>query len=245
MLTINGGELDVSGDYYIAASRTSVSSSATLNMTNSEDVVRVGGSFLINTYINHKNYLTAGTMYISGDFTQIGRHTSYSNDESNYDYCAQEGHRTVLNGHSPQHVLFESSNSRFGTLKITQPLEMYVFNPDPCWITLIMPEAPVFGEPEFILPAALVTIDESAFEGTMATIIYIPDTCTSIGAYAFRNAAVIQIRIPTGCSIEDMKCGMIACARGLQGFYVLLDYRHSREQLAIVDQQFKIIHTTS
>ena len=49
----------------------------------------------------------------------------------------------------------------------------------------------------------LVLIDESVFEGTVATIIYIPDTCTSIGTYVFRNVEVIQIRIPSGCSIED------------------------------------------
>ena len=64
-------------------------------------------------------------------------------------------------------------------------------------------EAPVFGDPDFTLPASLTRIEESAFENIAARIVYIPDTCSSIGAFAFRNAAVVQIRIPVGCSIAD------------------------------------------
>ena len=64
-------------------------------------------------------------------------------------------------------------------------------------------ETSAFGEPDFILPAALTRIEESAFENTAARIVYIPDACSSIGEYAFRNSAVVQIRIPVGCSIAD------------------------------------------
>ena len=31
--------------------------------------------------------------------------------------------------------------------------------------------------------------------------VYIPDTCTTIDRYAFRNSAVEKIRIPAGCSL--------------------------------------------
>ena len=61
----------------------------------------------------------------------------------------------------------------------------------------------VFGEPDFALPSALKEIDSSAFEGIAATTVYVPDSCVSIGAYAFRNAAITQIRIPAQCSIAD------------------------------------------
>ncbi len=80
---------------------------------------------------------------------------------------------------------------------------MYIFSPDNCWITLIQAEAPTFGTPDFTLPAFLQEVDESAFEGIVATIVYVPDACESIGAYAFRNAAIVQIRIPADCSIAD------------------------------------------
>ena len=62
---------------------------------------------------------------------------------------------------------------------------------------------PEFGEHDFTLPSALTTIDESAFESISARIVYIPDSCTMIGAYAFRNSKIEQIRIPAGCSIDD------------------------------------------
>ena len=61
----------------------------------------------------------------------------------------------------------------------------------------------IFGEPDFSLPASLTAIEASAFEGIPAEVVYIPDTCTSIGAYAFKNSAVAQIRIPADCSIAS------------------------------------------
>lgn len=80
---------------------------------------------------------------------------------------------------------------------------MYEFTPNPCWATLIVPEISVFGTPDFTFPAALIEIDDSAFECIVATIVYVPDGCTTIGEYAFRNAAITQIRIPACCSIAD------------------------------------------
>ena len=58
-----------------------------------------------------------------------------------------------------------------------------------------------FGNPDYVLPASLTEIGESAFEGTTAKIVYLPDTCANIGEYAFRNAAIRQIRIPAKCQI--------------------------------------------
>lgn len=59
-----------------------------------------------------------------------------------------------------------------------------------------------FGESDFILPSAITVINESAFEGIAASVVYIPDTCTSIGKWAFRNCQSLrQIRIPANCAI--------------------------------------------
>lgn len=61
-----------------------------------------------------------------------------------------------------------------------------------------------FGTPDFTLPEDITLIEEYAFEGTDAHIVYIPDGCTEIGPYAFmdcRNLA--QIRIPAGCAIGE------------------------------------------
>lgn len=76
----------------------------------------------------------------------------------------------------------------------------------------IVTAALVFGEPDFILPAALVNIEESAFEEIAAKTVYIPDTCSQIGPYAFRNASIAQVRIPARCMIADTAfegCAMV------------------------------------
>lgn len=68
---------------------------------------------------------------------------------------------------------------------------------------LIVP-TPACGEPDFTLPAMIRTIEDGAFEGTDAEIVYIPDGCTSIGQGAFRNCpSLTQIRIPAGCAIGE------------------------------------------
>ena len=65
------------------------------------------------------------------------------------------------------------------------------------------PEAvQTFGAPDFTLPADIRVIEGYAFEGTVMTVAYIPDGCTGIGAYAFKDCkALRQIRIPTGCAV--------------------------------------------
>ena len=61
---------------------------------------------------------------------------------------------------------------------------------------------PVFGEPDFTLPAFLTTIEEEAFEGAVMRIVLVPTGCTAICDHAFRNCPnLTQIRIPAGCAI--------------------------------------------
>ena len=64
-------------------------------------------------------------------------------------------------------------------------------------VTLTYEEPPAFGTPDFTLPAAIQAIEANAFEGIAATVVDIPDGCTSIGNYAFANCPnLTQIRIP-------------------------------------------------
>ena len=81
---------------------------------------------------------------------------------------------------------------------------------DGVW-TLVMPNEdvvislaslPVFGTPDFTLPAALVTIEESAFEGLTAMTVVDASHCASIGANAFKDCTgLTQIRLPADCTI--------------------------------------------
>ncbi len=57
---------------------------------------------------------------------------------------------------------------------------------------------------DFVIPAGTVNIEESAFEGTKAGKIDVPESCTSIASRAFANCTSLkQITIPKNCSIED------------------------------------------
>lgn len=64
---------------------------------------------------------------------------------------------------------------------------------------------PLMNNPDFVLPPRLNTIEEEAFSGINASMIYIPDGATSIGEKAFRNCINLQeIRIPESVqSIAD------------------------------------------
>ena len=60
----------------------------------------------------------------------------------------------------------------------------------------------VFDTAEFTLPAQLIRVEDSAFEGLAVKSVYIPDGCTSIGTYAFKDCTnLIRIRIPAGCAV--------------------------------------------
>ena len=57
-------------------------------------------------------------------------------------------------------------------------------------------------QPGLVLPSTVTTIEESAFEGSSVGVVYIPDTCTRIGKWAFRNCKNLkQIRIPANCTV--------------------------------------------
>ena len=139
---INGGELDIDGDYYIAGKReieddgteTVGSGSGYLKMVKNADKVKVGNDFQMNTNVDHSNYLTAGTMYVGGDFKQ-----KYSYSYSRYNFKATGSHTVILNGEDVQNVSFESAESKFNNLYLTKEKDTgYTFSPDNCWTTLYL-----------------------------------------------------------------------------------------------------------
>ena len=68
--------------------------------------------------------------------------------------------------------------------------------------TLLLAQFFAFDTAEFTLPAQLIRVEESAFEGLDVKSVYIPDSCTSIGTYAFKDCTDLKrIRIPAGCTV--------------------------------------------
>ena len=60
-----------------------------------------------------------------------------------------------------------------------------------------------YETPDFVFPSNLTTVEDYAFESAAMSVVYIPDQCTSIGEYAFKDCKKLrQIRVPDNCSIS-------------------------------------------
>ena len=102
-LTLNGGTLDVSGDYRMenenvdSTGNVSYSyGSSMLFMTNSDDLVNVGGTFENNVWgvSSYNSDLQAGVMSVKGDFIC----------KVNNGFCTGGTHKVILNGTGVQKV---------------------------------------------------------------------------------------------------------------------------------------------
>ena len=74
---INGGTLLIEGSYYMQSVRTQSngtvkydSGRGILKMTSEKDYIKVNGDFATSSIYSHTDFLTAGTLEISGNFTQ-------------------------------------------------------------------------------------------------------------------------------------------------------------------------------
>lgn len=84
------------------------------------------------------------------------------------------------------------------------------------------------SEPDMILPASLTTINQQAFTGVNAGVIYIPDGATSIGAMAFADCdALWQIRIP-----ESVKSISETAFEGVDGVCIFGKKSSAAEEFA-------------
>ena len=61
---------------------------------------------------------------------------------------------------------------------------------------------PPFGDPDFTMPAALKTIEESAFEGMPLLHVVDAGSVTAIGKGAFKDTGLTQIKLPQNCQID-------------------------------------------
>ena len=119
-MTVNTGKLDIGGNYYLAGEGSNFeeghevykSCDSYLNMRNENDEVRVGGNFA--TAALYSSSLTAGTMYIGGDFRQ-----ATTNNANNFN--ASGSHKVVFNGNERQGIRFDSNSSGFQDVRFENP----------------------------------------------------------------------------------------------------------------------------
>ncbi len=61
-----------------------------------------------------------------------------------------------------------------------------------------------FGTPDMSLPSGVTEVAESAFEGMPVTAVWLGDSCTAVGDYAFRNCTKLErIRLPKDCTLGE------------------------------------------
>ncbi|WP_323480930.1 hypothetical protein, partial [Acinetobacter baumannii] len=119
-IEINGGELIVTGDYRVQSKKVSANGTVTydysngyLKMVHDADVVEVGGQFVMQSQYSHTGLLTAGTMDVKGNFTQVNRGVSDN-------FRAQGTHKMIFSGNQLQTIqIGGGSNSSFNRLEIT------------------------------------------------------------------------------------------------------------------------------
>lgn len=128
-MTLNGGQLSVSGDYRLQneSSTTASTASSAIAMKNFADVLNIGGDLLLNT--SASSTMTAGTLYLAGNMTDMS---------TNGVFKASSSHKTVLNGSGAQSI--DLPKGTFATLQLTKARSNYTFTKDPCWVTLITVE---------------------------------------------------------------------------------------------------------
>uniref|UniRef100_UPI0038657BF2 hypothetical protein n=1 Tax=Methanobrevibacter sp. TaxID=66852 RepID=UPI0038657BF2 len=107
---VNGGELNIGGDYIIRSYTLDENNSpiyhyslGELVMTNANDEVNVSGNFVMGSSKDHRNLLTNGILRVGGNFEQI-------TVKSAYNFAPKENHKVILNGQSEQIIKFESSS---------------------------------------------------------------------------------------------------------------------------------------
>jgi len=135
IFTANGGTLIVKGDYRIQAPDEESStgytfSSGIFRMENASDYILVHGDFVMDSryggydshshssyYYYNGDWLTAGTLEVKGDFTQLSSNetadTSYIRFFSFENFQATNTHKVVLSGNAIQHNNFEDPTTSY------------------------------------------------------------------------------------------------------------------------------------
>ncbi len=194
-LYIHCGTLDIVGDYALADSLTKNAdgsrtydsySDGYLRMDTDADVMRVGGCYGAYAYYGQYGYLTAGTLYISGNFYQIAKSGTSYGERS---FPASGTHTVVLNGTRTQHIYFDSyDSSHFNILKLTQDISNYTFSPEKCWNSLITSKN---GATITTVPAST----KASLGGTVSYYVYISGTFDGFAFY---------LTAPDGMTVESV-----------------------------------------
>ncbi|HOV27632.1 MAG TPA: fibronectin type III domain-containing protein [Pseudobacteroides sp.] len=128
ILYVNGGQLVVNGNYYIQSETKAADgtlsygrSTGIIKMQNSNDYVKVNGSFQVQSdNIINDTLLSAGTLEVKGDFVQIaGVFYNYGTYARANNFAPGGTHKVILSGDKKQKVYFQyPADSYFNILEL-------------------------------------------------------------------------------------------------------------------------------
>ena len=202
-----GGGVNIGGDATLTITNTSITGNHIINSDKEDDAF--GGGVYVDKYNSSVTFKLSGSPVISGNTNDKGVSNVYLTNGNVFTIDSQltsgasvgvdmdtpgnftTGYKTYNEGSEPSTYFSGDSNS-------------YIVGLDDNGEAKLVFAAEAFGTPDFTLPADITLIEEYAFEGIDAHIVYIPDGCTEIGTYAFKDCANLrQIRIPEGCAIGE------------------------------------------
>ena len=200
-ISINDGTATVGGDFRIQSVTIDENGEEIYGETNaymrmgSGSVLSIGGDFVTQSsrstyrYGDYNYYV--GTINLKGDFTQLA-------GVSNNFVCKG---KVVLCGTDKQTISFATyPSSKFTTLQLTRPLSSYVFDPDPCWDTLIEAEtAAEMTEP---------VLQTNGSAGTVAAKLTCPraligTSATAVAAFYDENGMMIAAWMGDELALQD------------------------------------------
>ncbi len=145
------------------------------------------------------------TVTVSGDI----EHGTVTSDKAS----AAEGDTVTLTVTPEDGYALDTLTVTQGETAVTVENDQFTMPAGDVTVTVTFTQSlPDFGSPDFTLPAALQGIEANAFEGAAMAIVYVPDTCTEIGAEAFKDTGLTQIRLPQNCAIDSTAftgCGTV------------------------------------
>ena len=214
VITINGGTVNAAGGFYAAGigggyyskdwsgdGGTITITGGTVNAAGGHYAAGIGGSYQGG----------GGTITITGGTVNTTPGLSTTGIG-----CGQEGSGgTITLSYDERRSTRVTAESYSGMLKLEKPFQdandetifwatQEADNAALAGRTLIPAVViiPDYGTPDFTLPEAIAAIEDNAFEGAAMSVVYVPDGCMSIGAYAFKNCeSLSQIRIPANCAV--------------------------------------------
>ena len=184
---LNGGKLNVSGDYRIAYMNNKgvlEETDAGLNMTNSNDVVTVGGSFIVKNWVGSLSYptsMTAGKMYVGGDFDCSSSKISFGS--GNTVYMNGTGSQTVklTNGKKIYNLVLEQDITQYNSDIANYAVKLKTNQP------VITADAVTLGTTSYTYdgtakqPKVTVKVDSTTLtQGTDYTVVYSANTNVGI-----------------------------------------------------------------